>query len=76
MSFFKISGTSSSSSSKNKTTSTATTPLNTPRTSIHLASSEAPVIKRNNNSTMDGAALEKLLQRSTMGHVQAMAISR
>jgi len=73
MSFFKISG--ASSSSKNKTASTATTPLNTPRTSIHLASSEAPVIKRN-NITMDGAALEKLLQKSTMGHVQAMAISR
>ncbi|KAG0031009.1 hypothetical protein BGZ82_007174 [Podila clonocystis] len=72
MTFFKISGTSSS---KNKTTSTATTPSNTPRTSIHLGSSEAPVIKRN-NTTMDSAAIEKLLQKSSMGHSQAMAISR
>ncbi|KAF9313340.1 hypothetical protein BG000_010638 [Podila horticola] len=72
MTFFKISGTSSS---KNMTASTATTPLNTPRTSIHLASSEAPAIKRNNGA-MDSAALEKLLQKSSMGHSQAMVISR
>ncbi|KAF9323422.1 hypothetical protein BG006_001470, partial [Podila minutissima] len=73
MAFFKISG--ASSASKNKTASTATTPSNTPRTSIHLGSSEAPVIKRN-NSTMDSTALEKLLQKSSMSHAQAMAISR
>ncbi|KAG0090139.1 hypothetical protein BGZ92_003586, partial [Podila epicladia] len=71
MTFFKISG----ASSKNKTSSTATTPSNTPRTSIHLGSGEAPAIKRN-NSTMDSAALEKLLQRSSMGHAQAMVLSR
>jgi hypothetical protein len=73
MSFFKLSG--SASSKKNKTASAANTPSQTPRTSVHLEGSDLAAV--NKNATLSHEhALEMMLQKGTMGHMQAMSMAR
>ncbi|KAG0045317.1 hypothetical protein BGZ83_009452 [Gryganskiella cystojenkinii] len=75
MTFFKINGTSSK---KNKTASASTTPSQTPRTSIQLNASDVAAVNKTNNNALltPEEALQMLTQRNTMGHMQAMSMSR
>ncbi|KAG0342008.1 hypothetical protein BG004_005787 [Podila humilis] len=70
MTFFKLTGVSSK---KNKTASAANTPSQTPRTSIHM--DRADIAAPKNDVTPD-AVLEMLLQKTQMGHMQAMSVAR
>ncbi|KAF9916793.1 hypothetical protein BX616_002789 [Lobosporangium transversale] len=65
-------------SNKNKTTSAATTPAQTPRTSVQLNASDisAVVDKANAHLLSPNTGLEMLSQKGCMGHMQALAMAR
>ncbi|KAF9356604.1 hypothetical protein BGX34_009853 [Mortierella sp. NVP85] len=72
MPFFKLSGVNSS-SKKNKTTSAATTPAQTPRTSVQLNAEDIDAVHRN---MTHNASLELLVHKGTVGPMQALTLSR
>ncbi|KAF9917263.1 hypothetical protein FBU30_000836 [Linnemannia zychae] len=72
MTFFKIPSTSSS--KKNKTASAANTPLQTPRTSIHLTDADIAAVNKSNALTPE--ALNTYFQKTSMGHMQALSVAR
>ncbi|GJJ73536.1 hypothetical protein EMPS_05894 [Entomortierella parvispora] len=62
-------------SKKNKTASADNTPAQTPRTSIHL-SSPSDMTGILNYKTNSHKQIDLALQKSTIGHMQAMSLSR
>ncbi|GJJ68756.1 hypothetical protein EMPS_01102 [Entomortierella parvispora] len=74
MTFFKLNG--SSSSKKNKTASAANTPSQTPRTSVQLNASDVAAVNKAHALMSHADALEMLLQKNAMGHMQAMSMAR
>lgn len=70
MAFLKI-------SKKNKTASADNTPAQTPRTSIHLSSpSDMAAVLDYQNKSNSHQQLQLALQKSTIGYMQAMSLSR
>ncbi|KAG0217671.1 hypothetical protein BGX31_000167 [Mortierella sp. GBA43] len=71
MTFFKL----SSASKKNKTASAATTPAQTPRTSVQLGADDIEAVHKNMVMSQD-ATLQGLFLKGTVGHMQALTLSR